>query len=95
MATKPEPANVDSVGIEPAALPRVEDPIQHAAVVADEAQQPKEVVRHGVVVSSAVGAPKRDLRIAWLYVFDWYPNHYSPEEKALVKKQDRIILPWM
>jgi hypothetical protein len=89
MAAKSEPITTASPSPD-----RVEE-IQQTNSTADEAQQKKEVVRHGVVVSSAVGAPKRDLRLAWLYVFDWYPKHYSKEEKALIKKLDRIILPWM
>lgn len=56
---------------------------------------PVQVIKNGVVVSSATKPPARDLRRAWLYIFDWYPSHYSAEEKALVKKQDRIILPLM
>lgn len=52
------------------------------------------VTRNGVVVSSAA-KPQRSLKTAWLYIFDWYPSHYSEEERALVKKQDRIILPLM
>lgn len=55
----------------------------------------QQVVKNGVVISSATKPPKRDLRVAWLYIFDWYPSHYSAEEKALLKKQDRIILPLM
>lgn len=55
----------------------------------------EQVIKNGVVVSSATKPPKKDLRLAWLYIFDWYPKHYSKEEKALVKKQDRIILPLM
>ncbi|KAJ4307788.1 hypothetical protein N0V84_012492 [Fusarium piperis] len=62
--------------------------------LADDANVgPNKVIKNGVVVSSATKAPKRDLRLAWLYIFDWYPSHYSKEEIALVKKQDRIILP--
>jgi hypothetical protein len=56
---------------------------------------PASVIKNGVVVSSATKPPPRDLRLAWLYIFDWYPSHYSKEEKALLKKQDRIILPLM
>jgi hypothetical protein len=56
---------------------------------------PVQVIKNGVVISSATKPPAKDLRLAWLYIFDWYPSHYSEEEKALVKKQDRIILPLM
>ena len=56
---------------------------------------PQQVVRNGVVVSSATKPPKKNLWVAWLYIFDWYPSHYSKEEKRLVRKLDRIILPLM
>lgn len=56
---------------------------------------PEQIVRNGIVVSSAAKPPKKNLWLAWLYIFDWYPNHYSKEEKRLVKKLDRIILPLM
>lgn len=56
---------------------------------------PGQVVKNGVVVSSATKPPQRSLWVAWLYIFDWYPKHYSKEERALVKKLDRIILPLM
>ncbi|KFY49844.1 hypothetical protein V496_09772 [Pseudogymnoascus sp. VKM F-4515 (FW-2607)] len=61
--------------------------------IEDVPVSPVQVIKNGVVVSSATKPPARDLRLAWLYIFDWYPSHYSEEEKALVKKQDRIILP--
>ncbi|KAM0331310.1 hypothetical protein ACHAQA_002980 [Verticillium albo-atrum] len=45
-------------------------------------------------VSSSTNKPKtRSLWVAWAYMFDWYPSHYSKEEKRLVRKQDCIILP--
>lgn len=44
------------------------------------------------VVSSATEAPKRSLWLAWAYIFDWYPSHYSKEEKKLVRKLDSILL---
>lgn len=53
------------------------------------------VVKNGVVISSATKPPKKNLWLAWMYIFDWYPSHYSKEEKRLVKKLDRIILPLM
>ncbi|KAM0328881.1 hypothetical protein ACHAQA_005297 [Verticillium albo-atrum] len=56
---------------------------------------PEHDAKGDVVVSSSTKPPKRDLRIAWLYIFDWYPSHYSNEEKRLLKKLDRIILPLM
>ena len=42
------------------------------------------------VPSSATKPPKRSLWMAWLYIFDWYPSHYSAEEKKLLRKQDYI-----
>jgi hypothetical protein len=71
--------------------------IQGAMVqtIEDAPVGPVPVIKNGVIVSSATTPPVRDLRLAWLYIFDWYPSHYSQEEKALVKKQDRIILPLM
>ena len=61
----------------------------------EAAMGPQQVIKNGMVVSSATEAPKRNIWLAWLYIFDWYPNHYSKEEKALIKKLDRIILPLM
>ena len=71
--------------------------IQTTAVqtIEDVPVSPVQVIKNGVVVSSATKPPARDLRLAWLYIFDWYPSHYSEEERALLKKQDRIILPLM
>ncbi|KAM0702302.1 hypothetical protein Q7P35_011212 [Cladosporium inversicolor] len=45
-----------------------------------------------IVVSSATEKPQRSLWIAWLYIFDWYPSHYSPAEKKLVRKLDMVLL---
>ena len=45
-----------------------------------------------IVVSSSTQKPARSLFLAWLYIFDWYPSHYSKEEKRLLRKQDSIIL---
>jgi hypothetical protein len=61
----------------------------------DSAQDPNRIVKNGVVVTTATAAPKRNLWLAWIYIFDWYPSHYSKEEISLLKKQDRIILPLM
>ncbi|KAI9896777.1 hypothetical protein N3K66_007799 [Trichothecium roseum] len=44
--------------------------------------------------SSSINRPKpRSLWLAWLYLFDWYPSHYSKEEKRLLRKMDCVILP--
>ncbi|KAG7294679.1 hypothetical protein NEMBOFW57_004757 [Staphylotrichum longicolle] len=45
-----------------------------------------------IVVSSSTQKPTRSLSLAWLYIFDWYPSHYSKEEKRLLRKQDSILL---
>lgn len=45
-----------------------------------------------VVVSSASEKPTRSLLVAWMYIFDWYPSHYSKEEKKLLRKLDCILL---
>ena len=45
-----------------------------------------------IVVSSSTQKPTRSLWVAWMYIFDWYPSHYSKEEKRLLRKQDSIIL---
>lgn len=45
------------------------------------------------VPSSSVKPDAKSLKWAWLYIFDWYPSHYSPEERKLLRKQDFIILP--
>jgi hypothetical protein len=79
----------DGLDIQPAA--KQPQPLAEPVLEA----QPKQVIKNGVVVSSGTKPPKRNLWIAWLYIFDWYPSHYSKEEKALLKKLDRIILPLM
>jgi hypothetical protein len=37
-------------------------------------------------------APKRPAMYAWVYMFDWYPSHYSPLEKMVVRKLDYFLL---
>ncbi|KAJ8109657.1 hypothetical protein OPT61_g7306 [Boeremia exigua] len=61
---------------------------------ADDPSKNPVVIVNGkeVVVSSATEKPSRSLWVAWLYIFDWYPSHYSPEEKKLVRKLDCILL---
>lgn len=77
----------DGLDIEPAQ--------EQARVSTSEDNPPEPVVKNGVVVSSATKPPKKNLWLAWMYIFDWYPSHYSKEEKRLVKKLDRIVLPLM
>lgn len=55
----------------------------------DPAQQPNEALNSESSRRPQIRSPK----YAWLYIFDWYPSHYSTEEKRLLKKQDYIILP--
>ncbi|KAB5531477.1 hypothetical protein GE09DRAFT_1292213 [Coniochaeta sp. 2T2.1] len=45
-----------------------------------------------LIVSSSTHKPTRSLWLAWMYIFDWYPSHYSKEEKKLLRKQDGVIL---
>ncbi|KAK0118396.1 hypothetical protein ONS95_012685 [Cadophora gregata] len=42
--------------------------------------------------SSANEAPVRSYKTAWLYLFDWYPSHYSKEEKKMLRKLDAFLL---
>lgn len=83
----PSKANDEITNVE------IQRPSEHA--IDDSPAASLQVIKNGVVVSSATKPPARDLRTAWLYIFDWYPSHYSNEEKRLLKKQDRIILPLM
>lgn len=80
----------DDLDIQP-----VSDQTRTSHEVRPEDAELKQVVKNGMVVSSATKPPKKNLWVAWIYIFDWYPSHYSKEEKALVKKLDRIILPLM
>lgn len=93
MTTEPPKTN-DDIAIQTARVPAQDTPPQPP--ISDDTNIGREqVIKNGVVVSSASKPPKRDFRLAWLYVFDWYPSHYSKQEIALLKKQDRIILPLM
>lgn len=57
----------------------------------DPAVKPHEDV---VVPSSTTNKPEtKSLWVAWLYLFDWYPSHYSREEKRLLRKLDFVLLP--
>ncbi|KAF1979605.1 MFS general substrate transporter [Bimuria novae-zelandiae CBS 107.79] len=63
---------------------------------ASTAQKPPQVVvkdgAYDIVVSSSTEKPTRSLLLAWMYIFDWYPSHYSKEEKKLLRKLDCILL---
>lgn len=37
-------------------------------------------------------APKRNVWVAWLYMFNWYPAHYPPEERKFLRKLDAFML---
>lgn len=56
---------------------------------------PAGITRQSGIVTNTAARPQRSLKTAWLYIFDWYPSYYSEEERSLLKKQDRIILPLM
>src|ERR1700754_3228704 len=45
--------------------------------------------------SSVNDAPQRSLSSAWMYMFDWYPKHYSTEERKMLRKLDFFILTFM
>ncbi|KAH8588605.1 vitamin H transporter [Bisporella sp. PMI_857] len=62
---------------------------QHEAVDEPEAAKAQEEI----LPSSSYKPKTKSLWVAWLYLFDWYPSHYSVEEKRLLRKQDCIILP--
>ena len=47
---------------------------------------------HEVTVRSSTDKPTRSWALAWMYIFDWYPSHYSKEEKKLLRKLDCILL---
>jgi hypothetical protein len=42
--------------------------------------------------STANEAPIRFYRTAWLYLFDWYPSHYSIQERKMLRKLDAVLL---
>ncbi|KAK1633800.1 major facilitator superfamily domain-containing protein [Colletotrichum phormii] len=48
--------------------------------------------RELVVSSSTLKPQTKSLWVAWLYIFDWYPSHYSKEEKKLLRKLDSVLL---
>jgi hypothetical protein len=37
-------------------------------------------------------APKRNVWVAWLYLFNWYPSHYPQEERRFLRKLDAFKL---
>lgn len=48
----------------------------------------------GPLVSSTTDRPAApSLWKACQYIFDWYPGHYSDEERRLLRKLDCVIMP--
>lgn len=78
---------VDNLG------PEIRNSIEHANAVEPVPERSVEDGKGPVVSSSAENKPKRSLWVAWLHLFDWYPGHYSKEEKKLLFKLDCVILP--
>ncbi|CAI6096152.1 hypothetical protein V2G26_007939 [Clonostachys chloroleuca] len=37
-------------------------------------------------------APNRNVWIAWIYMFDWYPSHYPEDERKFLRKLDAFLL---
>lgn len=51
--------------------------------VADSPEEiPEPVTKNGVVVSSATKPEAKSVWHAWLYIFNWYPGHYSKGEET-------------
>ncbi|KAH8678939.1 major facilitator superfamily domain-containing protein [Tricladium varicosporioides] len=47
-----------------------------------------------VQTSAMTEKPKHSLWKAWMYMFDWYPSHYSKEERKLLFKIDCTLMPF-
>ncbi|KFA72778.1 hypothetical protein S40288_06385 [Stachybotrys chartarum IBT 40288] len=44
--------------------------------------------------NAVTGKPQaRSVWVAWMYLFDWYPSHYSKEERRFLFKLDCFLLP--
>jgi hypothetical protein len=50
------------------------------------------LVNEPIPGSSANEAPIRSYKTAWLYIFDWYPSHYSKLEVKMLRKLDIFLL---
>ncbi|CEI67995.1 unnamed protein product [Fusarium venenatum] len=70
-----------------------EQPETRRDIAGNPEENPEPMVKNGVVVSSATKPEAKSVWLAWLYIFNWYPSHYSKEEKRLLRKLDRTILP--
>lgn len=57
-------------------------PTEEVAQVAEEVPATRELKE----------APKRNLWVAWVYMFNWYPAHYPPEERKFLRKLDAFML---
>lgn len=44
--------------------------------------------------SSSIAPPNRSIWKAWMYMFDWYPSHYSKEERRTLLKLDCFLMPF-
>ena len=53
---------------------------------------PEDDVEGVVPGSSTNHAPVRSYATAWMYLFDWYPSHYSPMERKMLRKLDSVLL---
>ncbi|KAL2784185.1 major facilitator superfamily domain-containing protein [Aspergillus keveii] len=66
----------------------------NAPAAYDEAKVVEDTEKEAAAVPSSANKPKpRSLWVAWLYLFDWYPSHYSKEERRLLFKLDCVLLP--
>jgi hypothetical protein len=57
------------------------------------ADEPSDTEKAPVVSSSTNRPAAPSLWKAWKYIFDWYPSHYSDEERRLLRKLDCFIMP--
>lgn len=68
--------------------PIVKDVAPHAVSASDVLEQAGERILDREVKE----APKRNVWIAWLYLFNWYPSHYPKEERRFLRKLDAFML---
>ncbi|PIG83917.1 vitamin H transporter [Aspergillus arachidicola] len=57
------------------------------------ADEPRDAEKRPVVSSTTNRPAAPSLWKAWQYMFDWYPSHYSKEERRLLRKLDCFIMP--
>lgn len=70
-------------------MAKLDDDVQVQKMTTESGLEKRETQPH---VSSSTEKPNKSLWLAWLYIFDWYPSHYSKEEKKLLRKLDSILL---